>query len=137
MGNPFKKFFASVKKDSDSFDWNNTEEQAVLDAVFFSAYKNRLVIKHRLPGSTSFSIFRVLFINATKDPASKYRANTKTVRHEYGHTLQEEYMGFFSYMKKVAFPSLRGYRKKLSQEEYYAQKWEHDADVLGNVKRWE
>ena len=56
---------------------------------------------------------------------------------EYGHSLQEEYMGFFRYLKKVAIPSVRGYRKGLPTEEYYAQKWEHDADILGNVKRWD
>ena len=135
MRNPFKTFFSSIAHDIREFDRGNTDEQKVLDAVFFSAYRGMNVIKNRLPGTTSFCIFKTLFINGTKK--KKYMTNADSVRHEYGHSLQEEYMGFFRYLKRVAIPSVKGYRKGLPTEEYYAQKWEHDADILGNVKRWE
>ena len=133
MSNPFKTFFSSIAHDAREFDRGNTDEQKVLDAVFFSAYRGRNVIKNRLPGTTSFSIFQTLFINGTKKRSCMTDADT--VRHEYGHSLQEEYMGFFRYLKKVAIPSVKGYRKRLPLKEYYEQKWERDADILGNVKR--
>ena len=61
------------------------------------------------------------------------------IRHEYGHTIQSKYLGWF-YLLVIGLPSLiwagcfEGYRKKkkISYYSFYTEKW---ADKLGGVKR--
>lgn len=69
-----------------------------------------------------------------------HRANdTRTVKHEYGHTLQSQYLGWL-YLLVIGLPSIiwagcfGGYRSKkgISYYSFYTEKW---ADKLGGVIR--
>ncbi|MCR3905882.1 MAG: RHS repeat-associated core domain-containing protein [Tenericutes bacterium] len=104
---------------------NNEDEKTVLDSKYFSFYKGSLVIRHSLPVS-SCALFGLVILN-------KNETRTSTVKHEWGHTQQYKMMGTVNYIFYIAIPSVRGY---LSDEpRYYAQPWEHSADILGEVGR--
>ena len=61
------------------------------------------------------------------------------IKHEYGHTIQSKYLGWF-YLLVIGIPSLiwagccKAYRKKynVSYYDFYTEKW---ADKLGGVER--
>ncbi|GEM_PF-6075225 len=81
-------------------------------------------------GANAFSFYAV-FVGK--------KADTETnVRHEYGHTRQLEILGFWRYLRRVAFPSLTANllaRLHKLPFDYYSSKWEHEADIFGGVKR--
>jgi hypothetical protein len=66
-------------------------------------------------------------------------ADDKYIRHEYGHTVQSKYLGWF-YLFVIGIPSIlwagcgKAYRKKhnASYYSFYTEKW---ADKLGGVER--
>lgn len=61
-----------------------------------------------------------------------------TIKHQYGHQLQSKKYGWL-YLIIISLPSLCGnivsriFNK--SDEWYYSQLWERDADILGKVNR--
>lgn len=65
--------------------------------------------------------------------------NEDYIKHEYGHTIQSKYLGWF-YLLVIGIPSIlwascgEAYRKKhnISYYEFYTEKW---ADRLGGVDR--
>lgn len=67
------------------------------------------------------------------------KANEEYIKHEYGHTVQSRYLGWF-YLLVVGLPSIlwagccKAYRKKhnVGYYEFYTEKW---ADKLGGVER--
>lgn len=66
-----------------------------------------------------------------------YKVNT--LNHEYGHTLQEQEMGFGKYFITVFAPSsLYNLMSRVSttlHDNYYNMPWEYDADLRGGVDR--
>lgn len=68
-----------------------------------------------------------------------------TVKHEYGHCLQSEKLGWL-YLVIIGLPSIAGnlydriahrnWNYKFRDKWYYSQPWEAWADRLGGVKRW-
>lgn len=66
-------------------------------------------------------------------------ADLEYIKHEYGHTIQSKYLGWF-YLLLIGLPSIiwagcfKGYRKKhnVSYYSFYTEKW---ADKLGGVTR--
>lgn len=66
-------------------------------------------------------------------------ADEDYIKHEYGHTIQSRYLGWF-YLLVIGIPSLlwagcgKAYRKKhnVSYYSFYTEKW---ADKLGGVER--
>ena len=117
----------ALREDRKNFDRNNTDEAKVLAARVFSAYKGAFVLK--LPIGRNAASFGILFLGSkVRDPA--------TVRHEYGHRLQWEQMGFFRFVRRVALPSvtanLMDRRGKLPYD-YYGSPWEAEADRLGGA----
>ena len=66
-------------------------------------------------------------------------ADEDFIKHEYGHTVQSRYLGWF-YLLIIGLPSLlwagcfKGYRKKhnISYYAFYTESW---ADKLGGVER--
>lgn len=107
----------------------NTDEQTVLDADFIAFYKGRLVIK--LPIGTNAASFGILFIG---DKVS----DTKTVQHEYGHTVQFRELGLFDFTVQVAIPSITCNlvdRANKLPYKYYNSPWEYQADIYGDVIR--
>ena len=71
--------------------------------------------------------------NPTDDYVQQY------IKHEYGHTIQSEYLGWF-YLFVIGLPSViwngcfEGYRKKTGVS-YYSFYTEKSADKLGGVER--
>ena len=134
-GNSIETFIKNVIEDVINYNIDNTNEQAVINAHYVSAYKGTFVLK--LPiGINAFSFGIIVFgmdidNNTVSDP-------TTIVKHEYGHKLQLEEKGWLNYIFEVAIPSVTGYilsnQKKLPCN-YYALPWEYEADAYGNVNR--
>ena len=114
--------FSNLAKDIRNFNLQNTSEQAVIDASYFSAYQGYVAIKPQMPDSRSMS-FGILFI----DPDEKSK---ETIRHELGHVPQYDKLGFAKYLYYVGIPSATS---TVPAPRYYDQPWEVTADVDGGV----
>ena len=90
------------------------------------------VFLHHKSFFSSVSLGKYIILN-------EYQYNGKTLRHEYGHQKQSQYLGWF-YLPVIGLPSVIGnlifriefIRKRLN---YYHQPWEKWADKLGDVDR--
>lgn len=120
--------------------------QNLLGLILLKIYKHEKEY-HRLNGRTFYyttempsgiSLGNYIIINR-KD-------REKDMRHEYGHTIQSRWLGWF-YLLLIGLPSilwciidrlivqrLVGWER--SERIYYNMPWEHWADKLGGVKRW-
>ncbi len=102
-----------------------------VNSHYFSAYKGKLVF--RLPiGENAFS-FGIIVLGTGIS-----KTDYDTVKHEYGHTLQFEKLGFWGFTFQVAIPSVKGYLLSTMDKlpiNYYSQPWEYEADKLGGVDR--
>ena len=105
--------------------FNNTDEQAVLEAEYFAFYKGCLVIRTNGDRSGSFGI---LFI--TRETNSRQDAED-VIRHEYVHTIQLEQLGVVKYLLCIGVPSFFEWG---SDPEYYRRPWEITADIYGGVQ---
>ena len=123
-------FFAKLFQDFINFDLINSSEQVVIDANYFSFYKGAPVIKHYIKNDdiTSCTIFGIMFINGDD---SKLDRGIDTIKHEWGHFVQEKYYGELLYLLYIAYPSLSNRNPKIN---YYSQPWEYGADVFGGVQ---
>lgn len=103
---------------------NNTDENVVLKSDFFSFYKGVPVIRTNGKRSGSFGvIFLTRSTNNLDYPED-------TLRHEYGHVLQLEEMGLFTYSLCIFLPSWQMW----GSDNYYEKPWEITADILGGVQ---
>ena len=109
------------------FRRKNTDEDIVLSANYFSAYKKKLVIKKAGFGDRCFS-FGILFISPNLKAG--YEINRDAVRHEYGHTKQLDRLGPIKYYKYIGKPSMNS---AVAGDSYYKQPWEVVADIEGGV----
>ena len=107
----------------------NTDERVVLEAKYVAFYKGKLVIRHSIPNQTSCAIGGVIFLN--RDELSTKPESIETVKHEYGHTVQESILGSYKYIKYIAIPSLT----HRDPTNYYSNPWELTADLFGGVER--
>ena len=107
----------------------NTDEKVVLDAKNVAFYKGKLVIRHSIKGQTSCAIGGIIFLNRNLDPDDP--ESIETVKHEYGHTVQESILGFAKYVKYIAIPSLRS--RDIPYRDYYSLPWERTADLFGGA----
>ena len=109
--------------------------RAILKPETYTIYNSKRIywVKHNF----GVSLGNYIFLNG------KY--NTQTVKHEYGHSIQSEYLGFL-YLIVVGIPSAifnnlwdRLFHKKWPAEKriqwYYNRYPEKWADELGDVKR--
>ncbi|MEG1859349.1 MAG: hypothetical protein RR193_03310, partial [Christensenellaceae bacterium] len=122
-----------IKEDIKNFDMSNQSENKVLESNYFSAYKGSLVIRHDIEGMTSWGIFGTIFLNKSETTSSFDSINT--VKHEYGHNVQEEELGLLKYIQYIAIPSVIAFNQNLTNEEYYSNPWERSADIFGGVDR--
>ena len=110
----------------------NDDEQKVLEAEHIAFYKGTSVVKVPWMDGNALS-FGVIFM------ASNVKDSPNLVKHEYGHILQLNQVGFATYTSMVAMPSLIGYglteANVLPDELYYNLPWERSADYLGNANR--
>ncbi|MFA5035612.1 MAG: hypothetical protein WC479_00345 [Candidatus Izemoplasmatales bacterium] len=125
-------FFTSVGNIfSGVYDFvTNTSETAVIENKFISFYKGQLVIRHNIPNTTSWSIFGIMFINLG---VKNDQYGIDTIKHEYGHTVQEARLGTYLYIFRIAVPSV--YNCIIGTNNYYSQPWERSADWFGGVNR--
>ncbi len=95
--NDIQIFFAKLILDFINFEIKNTNEQVVMDANYFSFYKGAPVIKHYIKNNnvTSWTIFGIMFINGDD---SKLDRGIDTIKHEWGHFVQEKYYGEILYL---------------------------------------
>ena len=90
------------------------------------------VFLHHKSFFSSVSLGKFIILN-------EYQYDGKTLRHEYGHQKQSQYLGWF-YLPVIGLPSVIGnlifriefIRKRFN---YYHQPWEKWADKLGDVDR--
>ncbi len=119
--------------DAINYDKDNTDEQKVLDAHVFSSYKGKFVLK--LPIGTHAFSFGIIVMGSDVN-------DVNDVKHEYGHTVQFDNMGFWNYIKYVAIPSVTAYHLDKDKDselpyDYYTAPWEAEADAFGGVEREE
>lgn len=100
------------------------------------AYKDATVYTWNIPGGMSLG--KYIFVPFTREDLfehDEYCSNY--IKHEYGHTIQSKYLGWF-YLLVIGLPSLiwaqcfEGYRQKnnVSYYDFYTEKW---ANKLGGV----
>ena len=122
------KFFEKIKEDKLNYLKANDKEEKVLNAHYFSSYKNTFVLK---TGKYSAAcLFFIWMGKKVSDP--------QLIKHEYGHKLQRKRLGFVKYIGKVFVPSFICHRlwvKNKLPYSYYSLPWEYEADSLGGVKR--
>jgi hypothetical protein len=121
-----------IRTDIANFDPNNTSEIVALDSNVFSMYKGSLVIRHSIPNTTSCGIFRIIFLN--KSEISKKQESIETVKHEYGHNVQEGFLGTGVYIMDIAVPSLLS--ANVPYNDYYSLPWERSADMFGGANHF-
>ena len=105
-------------------------------ATPYTVYENASVYSWKLGGGMSLG--KYIFVPFDKEDPSMYRVQ-QYIRHEYGHTIQSSYLGWF-YLLVIGLPSLiwancfEGYRTKTGKSYYdfYTESW---ANKLGGVDR--
>ena len=109
----------------------NQDASIALNSKVFSFYNGEAVIRHNLSIGSSSQIFGTIFlkINVKNNP---YGINT--LNHEFGHGIQERFMGL-GYLSRVAIPSVITYWCKVYGSSYYSMPWERTADWFGGVDR--
>ena len=111
---------------------SNSSEEAVLYAEDYAFYKGSLVVRHSDDFLTSWSLFGVIFLNTDVK-------SSETLKHEYGHFLQERQYGSIKYISTVFYPSAtyNGLSRLFPSlnHNYYNMPWEYDADMRGDVNR--
>lgn len=121
-----RSFVAKIKEDRKNYNKANETDRAIIASNYFSCYKGVTVLKTAFKSSFSFGFIGL----------SKKHQDINTIKHEYGHRLQLEKMGFFRYLFRVACPSVTinilARMKKLPYD-YYSYPWEKEADELGGV----
>ena len=116
-----------IVKDAKNYDFFNTDETKVLDSKVFSSYNGTPVLRHDVVDG-SMSVFNTIFLRrgATVDTGG-----AETIRHEWGHTVQQSLMGTPKFLIRIAIPSLIG--ASLYVDDYYSQPWERSADFFGGA----
>lgn len=112
----------------------------VCKAKYCITYKDATVYTWNILGGMSLG--KYIFVPFTReDIPMHYEFCSNYIMHEYGHTIQSKYLGWF-YLLVIGLPSLiwarcfNGYRQKnnVSYYDFYTEKW---ADKLGGVERGE
>ncbi|MDD2267980.1 MAG: RHS repeat-associated core domain-containing protein [Eubacteriales bacterium] len=114
---------ADVRNDMKSIKWNpfNSDEAKVLRSKKVSFYKGIPVFRTNLKRSGSFL---AIWLNQNSS------VNADTVRHEFGHSIQQLIMNPVFYGISIAIPSYFAW----GPWSYYNKPWEVTADILGGVK---
>ncbi len=109
-----------VRSDMNAIKWNpfNVDESVVLNSKKVSFYKGAPVFKTNLNRSGSFC---AIFLNSS--------ASETTLKHEYGHNIQQMIMGPVKFGAMIGLPSWQQW----SSRDYYDRPWEVTADVFGGV----
>ena len=122
-----------------TFYFDIGEEQQAIDAfkegkdVYYGSAHLSL-IKDTNTFRASFTIFSVIHFHP-------YQINVETLKHEYGHILQERVLGMGKYIQHIALPSviynLMARKSAVLSENYFNTPWEKGADILGRIENRE
>lgn len=110
----------------------------IFKATPYTEYKDATVYSWYV--RSGMSLGKYIFVPYKYIDPKTYRVQ-RTIKHEYGHTRQSKYLGWF-YLLVIGLLSLiwsqcfKGYREKTGKSYYsfYTEKW---ADKLGGVERSE
>ena len=121
-------FDSTIKADIDAIGWNpfNSNEGLVIGSDKVSFYKGMPTVwtHHSNGRSGSF-----LGIWLTEDP------DVNTVRHEWGHGVQQGTLGLFKFALFIGLPSWKNWGGNHWQgnKNYYRRPWEAMADIFGGA----
>ncbi len=109
----------------------------VCKAEQYTTYKDATVYSWNIGGGMSLG--RYIFVPFKKSVPPSHKGVQEYIKHEYGHTVQSKYLGWF-YLLVIGLPSLiwaqcfEGYRQKTGKSYYdfYTESW---ANKLGGVER--
>ena len=118
-----KATVSDVVNDAKNYSFFNKDEKKAFDAKVFSSYKGTPVLKQDISGG-SMSVCNTIFL-------SRGEWDVETVKHEWGHTVQQSLMGTPKFMTRIAVPSRIG--AGLDVDDYYSQPWERSADFFGGA----
>ena len=123
-----------IRSDMEAIKWDpfNDDETIVKKSKKVSFYKGIPVVKFESNFLSSFSLGGI-FINKNT------RTSETTIKHEYGHSVQQMLVGYKKYLLSVFLPSsLYNLMARTNVElanKYYSMPWERTADAFGNVDR--
>ena len=120
-------FDKDVRNDMKAINWNpfNTDESSVLSSQKVSFYKGVPVFRTNANRSGTFL---GIWLDRSSD--------NKTVRHEFGHTIQHDILGTIPYLLYVLIPSAAEFgHYKRTTGDYYNSPVETMADMFGGVGR--
>ena len=109
----------------------------VCKATPYTTYKDANVYSWNINGGLSLG--KYIFVPYHKNTKPTTKRVQQMIKHEYGHTIQSKYLGWF-YLLIIALPSLiwagcfDWYRTKTGMS-YYDFYTESSADFLGGVER--
>ena len=115
-----------IRDDMNRIHWNpfNTDEEAVLESTKVSFYKG--VPVYRIDGKRSGSF---AFIMLQRTGGHDFLINT--LKHEYGHTYQQAFLGPGGYALWVVIPSYNEWEVDSTESNYYNKPWESLASFIG------
>ena len=120
-----------VRADMNAIGWNpfNTDEMKVLASKKVSFYKGVPVYRMDYERSGPFGAIFLSRGYTDSNGIFYVENNPDTVRHEWGHTVQQFILGPIPYGLYIGIPSWREW----STRPYYARPWEITADIFGGV----
>jgi len=108
--------------------YNDDIDEALNSKV--SNYKGQIVIRLPWGKRIGMSSGPIMFLGKGVDIGERGK---RLVRHEHGHFLEYQQLGFLKYAVGVGIPSLINNLRKTRP--YYKQPWEINADLLAGVHR--
>ena len=125
-----KATFGDVFTDLKNFKFFNQNENIVLESKIFSSYKGTPVIRQGLPNGSSFSFANTIMLNSI---VGNNPEGILTVKHEWGHNVQDTLIGTPKFIFHIAVPSMIGCAINPSDQIYFSLPWERLADYFGGV----
>lgn len=121
---------SDVRDDLRNLNMLNRCMNTIFATNFISAYRGQLVLKVPFEGrSASLGPVMVLMNDVVNDVEGR-----ELIRHEWGHFVEFQRLGWFRYFVGIGIPSWRGgYASVAQRGPYYAQPWEIFADLFGGV----
>ena len=120
---------SDIIEDKNNFRLYNTNTNKCAEAKVFSSYNGTLVIKQNfLPSSCTIS--NTILLKDLDAQQDSYFVE-QTIKHEWGHAVQETLLGYDSYISRIAIPSVIGCLS--NKDNYYSQPWERSAEFFGGA----
>ena len=117
-------FDSQINADMEAINWNpfNPDAGLAANSEKVSFYQGVPVIKVNLSEDRSGSFLGIWLVGSN---------TANTIRHEWGHTIQQGIMGWAKYLAMVGLPSWQKWR--LDKWDYYRNPWDGGADYFGGV----